>query len=61
MKTMLDVRNLLKQFNIFIYTGSRKGDADLMEMELSELYQKGLINQDDYMKARLLLHQEKHH
>lgn len=60
MKTMLDVRNLLKRFGIFIYTRDRKGDAELMELELSELYNKGLIDQTDYLQAKVLLHQEKH-
>lgn len=59
MKTMLDVRNLLKRFGIYIYTGDRKGDAELMELELSDLYDKGLIQQDDFLKAKVLLLKEK--
>ena len=59
MNTMLDVRNLLKQFGIFIYTGDRKGDAELMELELSDLYEKGLVQQDDFLKAKVLLLREK--
>lgn len=56
---MLDVRNLLKRFGIYIYTGDRKGDAELMELELSDLYDKGLIQQDDFLKAKVLLLKEK--
>lgn len=59
MNTMLDVRNLLKRFGIFIYTRDRKGDAELMEMELTELHEKGLVTKDDYLKARILLQKEK--
>jgi len=59
MKTMLDVRNLFKRFGIFIYTGNRKGDAELMEMELGELRQRGLISQEEYIKATILLQSEK--
>lgn len=59
MKTMLDVRNLLKRFGIFIYTGDRKGDAELMEMELTELYNQGLVMKDEYLQARVLLLKEK--
>lgn len=59
MKTMLDVRNLLKRFGIFIYTGDRKGDAELMEMELTELQKRGLIQQEEFLQARMLLLKEK--
>lgn len=59
MKTMLDVRNLLKRFGIFIYTGDRKGDAELMEMELTDLHNQGLVQQDDFLKAKILLLKEK--
>lgn len=59
MKTMLDVRNLLKHFGIFIYTRDRKGDAELMELELDALYEQGLVERDDYLQAKVVLRQEK--
>ena len=37
MKTVYDVRQLLKRFSIFIYTGNRIADLDLMEDELKDL------------------------
>lgn len=59
METMLDVRNLLKKFGIFVYTRNRKGDAELMELEINELYKTGLMTQEDYLKAKLILQREK--
>lgn len=58
MRTMLDVRTLLKQYGIFIYTGNRVGDADLMELEIRELYTSKLINQEEFMQAMLILKRE---
>lgn len=59
MESMLDVRKLLKKYNIFIYTRDPVGDAILMEMELEELFKAGLISNDDYLKARMILEKEK--
>lgn len=56
---MLDVRNLLKRFGIFIYTRDRKGDAELMELEVDELYKANLVTKDDFLKAKLILQNEK--
>lgn len=56
---MLDVRNMLKRFGIFIYTRDRIGDAELMELELEELYKNGLISKKDFVKAKLVLQKEK--
>lgn len=56
---MLDVRNLLKNFGIFIYTRNRIGDTELMELEINELYRMKLINQDQFLKATLILQKER--
>lgn len=59
MQTMLDVRNLLKKYGIFIYTRNRVGDADLMELEIRELFANKLITKEEYMQALLILKREK--
>lgn len=59
MESMLDVRNLLKNFGIFIYTRNRIGDTELMELEINELYRMKLINQDQFLKATLILQKER--
>lgn len=59
MKTVLDVRNLLKRFGIIIYTGHRIGDLEMMEAELKDLYESKLIDAEDYQKALLILRHEK--
>ncbi|GLO66574.1 MULTISPECIES: YqgQ family protein [Oceanobacillus] len=59
MKTMIDVRNLLKRFGAFIYTGDRLGDLELIELELDDLYQYGFITQQEFLTAKLCIKKEK--
>lgn len=58
MKTMYDVRQLLKRYNIFIYTGSRIGDVELMELEIRSLYDAKLIDVHTLQQTLLILRQE---
>lgn len=58
MKTVYDVRQLLKSFGIFVYIGDRLGDLELMELELTQLYQSNCISIEDYKKAVLTLRKE---
>lgn len=55
--SLIEVRQLLKRFQIFVYTGNAKDDAALMELEVEDLYEAKLIEQDEYLRARLLLKQ----
>lgn len=56
---MYDVRDLLKQFGIFIYTGNRIGDLEIMSDELRELYDLKLIQISTYQTAQLIIRKEK--
>lgn len=58
MKTVYDVRQLLKKFGTYIYIGNRVADLELMEEEVKELYQNELINIQDYQMAVLILRQD---
>lgn len=58
MKTVLDVRNLLKQFGVFIYTGDRISDLELMHAELNSLYEVKLIDVMTYKNAIFILKKE---
>ncbi len=58
MKTVLDVRNLLKKFGVFIYTGDRIGDLELMQAELKDLYEVKLIDVMTYQNAIVILKKE---
>lgn len=58
MKNMYDVRQLLKRYNIFIYTGNRSGDAELMELEIRSLYDAQLIDVTSLQQALLILRKE---
>ncbi|WP_249871097.1 YqgQ family protein [Oceanobacillus saliphilus] len=59
MKSVYDIRQLLKKYGTFIYTGDRIGDLDLMEMEINELYEMKFIAIWDYQMAKLILKSEK--
>lgn len=59
MKTIYDVQQILKRFGIYIYTGDRIGDLELMIFEINELHEAGFIESYEYQMARLLLRKEK--
>lgn len=59
LKTMLDVRNLLKRYGIFIYTRDRIGDLELMKLEVNELFHNNMIPSADYHTAILIIRQAK--
>ncbi|SDC32990.1 Uncharacterized protein YqgQ [Melghirimyces thermohalophilus] len=58
-RNMADVRKLLKNFSFMVYTGDRLGDLELMEEELSDLRQSGLLEQKAFLQARMVIQQEK--
>ncbi|MEC4578188.1 YqgQ family protein [Streptococcus dysgalactiae] len=58
MKTLYDVQQLLKNFGIFVYLGKRLYDIEMMKIELQRLYDSGLLDKSDYLKAELILRRE---
>ena len=42
MKDYFGVLQLLKRFGIYVYTGNRKDDIELMLSEVKDLYDNGL-------------------
>ncbi len=59
MKNMYDVMQLLKRYHLFIYTGDRIGDLDLMELELIELKNANVLAHDEFYQALLIIRREK--
>ncbi|MEY8441262.1 YqgQ family protein [Lactobacillaceae bacterium 24-114] len=57
-RTLYDVQQLLKEFNVFVYVGKRLYDIELMAIELDHLYQSGVVENDTYMKAKIVLRKE---
>ena len=55
MKTLYDVQQLLKQFNVFVYVGKRLWDIELMALELDHLYEAGVVDKQTFVKAKLVL------
>lgn len=58
MKDLLGVIKFLKRFGIYVYAGNRKDDIDLMRSEVKDLYDHGLISEEDYLTATLILRSE---
>ncbi|GAA0296153.1 uncharacterized protein YqgQ [Gracilibacillus halotolerans] len=58
MKTVYDVRQLLKKFGTIIYIGDRIADLELMEEELIELYKQKLLTNQTFLQARHILNNE---
>lgn len=58
MKTLYDVQQLLKNYNIYIYIGKRIWDIELMALELDNLYKSGLISQKTFLSAKIVLTHE---
>lgn len=58
MKDLYGVITLLKRFGIYIYTGNRHNDIMLMQSEVKDIYDNGLLLQQDYLLARMILQHE---
>lgn len=57
-RTLYDVQQLLKRFNVFVYVGKRLWDIELMAIEVDNLYQACVLDKDLYMQAKLVLRKE---
>lgn len=58
MESVYDVQQLLKKFGTYIYTGDRLGDLELMNIEINDLFKSGMIQMNEYQKAKLILKKE---
>ncbi|KRM07618.1 hypothetical protein FC89_GL000057 [Liquorilactobacillus ghanensis DSM 18630] len=57
-KTLYDVQQLLKKFGIFVYVGKRLWDIELMALELDHLHRSQVIDDQIFIKARMVLTRE---
>lgn len=55
---MIDVYALLKRFGMYIYTGDRLGDLQLIEDEVKTLFKSRLIEAGEYQSALLMIRAE---
>lgn len=58
LRTLYDVQQLLKRFNVFVYVGKRLWDIELMALEIDNLYQARVIDKDLFLQAKLVLNRE---
>lgn len=59
MGTMYEVRQYLRSYNSFIYTGNKLADLDLIENELNELKENQFIDNELYLKFILIIRKER--
>jgi len=59
----IHLQEFLRRFGIMIYTGDRAGDLVLIEDEVKELWEMGLIDKDEYLQvmAALMIEKKKYH
>lgn len=58
MKTLYDVQQLLEKYGVLVHVGKRIWDIELMAIELDNIYHANLIDQHDYLIAKLILQRE---
>ncbi|GEK31660.1 hypothetical protein KZO01_19690 [Kurthia zopfii] len=58
MNNVYDIRQYLKKFGTFIYTKDKIGDLKMMEDEITELYQAGILPIREFQVARHILRAE---
>lgn len=58
MKTMYDVQQILKRYGIFVYTGNRKSDLLLMDLEIGELFKSQLITKEKFLQIKAIIQRE---
>ena len=58
MKTLYDVQQLLKNFGIFVYVGKLMWDIELMALALDHLYKAGVIDNHNFLAAKVVLNRE---
>lgn len=51
-ETIAEVREFLSQFGIVIYMGNEEEEVILMEMEISDLQEMGLISREEELALR---------
>lgn len=56
---LLYVKDILKRFGTYIYTGNRSDDIIMMEIEIEELFELRMITNDEFIKAKACLNRER--
>lgn len=59
MKSFYDVQQLLKKFGLIIYFKDEHNTIEMMNRELKDIHQSGLISNEEFIQARLILNQRK--
>ncbi|HEU4963022.1 MAG TPA: YqgQ family protein [Bacilli bacterium] len=52
---IMRIRNLLKGYNILVYTGNQLDDLTLMEMELDDLHEEKYMETAEYLEMKMQL------
>ncbi len=55
METYNDVLKLLKRYGTYVHLGKRLYDMELVAIELDRLHKTGLLENDAYARAKIIL------
>lgn len=58
MKNLYDVQQLLEKYGVLVHVGKRIWDIELMAIELDNIYHTNLLDQHDYLIAKMILQRE---
>lgn len=57
-ETYMDILTLLKTYGTYIHLGNRLYDMELAAIELDRLHEAGLIDNETYARAKVILNHE---
>lgn len=58
LRTLYDVEQLLKRFDVYIHVGKRLWDIELVAIEIDHLHDAGVLEDRLYAQAKLVLRRE---
>lgn len=58
MKNLYDVQQLLEKYGVLVHVGKRIWDIELMAIELDNIHRSNLLDEHDYLIAKLILQRE---
>lgn len=59
MDSIESIRKWLLQFRMIVYTKDRSLDLDILESELKEAYEYGILEKEKYMEALFVIRRER--
>ncbi len=61
LRTLYDVQQLLKRFDVYVHVGKRIWDIEVMSLEIDNLYRAHVISKKLFLQAKMVLKREHHY